>query len=277
MVGMKLRYYGVRGSIASPGPATARYGGNTSCVHVQAGGQHLILDAGTGLRRLGLRLLGQGFAEGDGEASLFITHLHWDHLQGIPFFVPLYIKGNRFSFYSSQSFNPSLQSVLKRQQSPPTFPPDADFRKLASTLRFHRMKNRRVAHVGPVRVTHCRGHHPGGSYFYRIEHEGKSLVYATDYEHSPKTNKVLARFAKDTDLLIYDAQYTPQEYPRYKNWGHSTYEQGIAVAKESGAKTLHLFHHDPTHDDEFLDDIVKKTRRGFRRVEGARENMEVTL
>jgi len=184
MHAMKLKYYGVRGSIASPGPGTVRYGGNTSCVHVEAGDQHIILDAGTGLRVLGMALLGRGFGMGQGQASFFITHLHWDHLQGIPFFVPLYIKGNKFTFYSSKSFNPSLHTILKRQQTPPTFPTDADFRKLPSEIKFYRMEDRAKAKLGPVHVTNCRGNHPGGGYFYRIEHEGKNIVFATDYEHT---------------------------------------------------------------------------------------------
>ena len=255
----------MRGSIASPGPQTVRYGGNTSCVYVQAGDQHIILDAGTGLRGLGLELMKGDFGKGKGEASFFVSHLHWDHVQGIPFFIPIYIKGNKFSFYSAKAFTPSLHAVLERQQSPPTFPPDADFRKLQSQLKFYQMEDGAVARLGAVRVINCRGNHPGGGYFYRIEHGGKVIVFATDYEHTPATNEVLSRFAKGADILIYDSQYTPDEYEaRYRNWGHSTYVEGAGVARAAGVKALHMFHHDPGHDDQLLDSLTETAGRPNR-------------
>ena len=275
---VKLKYYGVRGSIASPGPSTVGYGGNTSCVYIEAGDRHIIMDAGTGLRQLGIDLLAKGFGQGQGEAFVFVTHLHWDHIQGIPFFPPVYIPGNKISFYCSKSFTPSLHSILKRQQAPPTFPTDADFRKLQSTIRFFRMEDGSVAHLDPVLVKNCPGNHPGGGYFYRVDCEGKSIVYATDYEHSAKSNKALVRFAKGADVLIYDAQYMPAEYEeKFKNWGHSTYVEGAKIAKEAGVGSLHLFHHDPNHDDKFLDELLPLAQKEIPNVVIAKEGMEVEL
>lgn len=271
---MKLNYYGVRGSIPSPGPATVRYGGNTSCVQVIADNHLLIFDAGSGIRTLGNELLGKGFGKGQGKAHLFFSHTHWDHIQGFPFFVPAYVKGNELNLYSETRLNTTVEEVIKNQQQPPSFPEDA---KLAATLNYHELREWDTVTVGNVKITCARLNHPNGVFAYRIEHNGRAIVYATDTEHYSAIDLKLVKLAKDAQLLIYDGQYTPEEYPQRERWGHSTYEEGIKVAKAANVQKLHLFHHDPGRSDDALDEIVRRAQQDFPNTQAAREGLEVVV
>ena len=275
---MKIKYYGTRGSIPTPGPTTVKYGGNTSCVSVETDGRQLILDAGSGLRQLGLDLMQKGFFKGEGRCSFFLSHVHWDHIQGIPFFLPAYIKGNSFDFYGTPNINTTLEDVLAHQQHYLNFP--VEFKEMPATFNFFDLGDGETVNLDSISVTSKKLNHPGGVFAYRVEHSGKSMVFATDTEHYSALDWRLVELCKDADLLIYDCNFTPDEYrdKRKIGWGHSTYEEGIKVVKEAGVKQFHLFHHDPLHSDEFLEDeILEPARKLFPNSHLAKEGWEFEL
>ncbi|MCP4678378.1 MAG: MBL fold metallo-hydrolase [Deltaproteobacteria bacterium] len=275
---MQVCFWGVRGSIPTPGPSTVQIGGNTSCLEVRCGKKLVILDGGTGLRELGNKLLG----EQPVEASMFFSHVHWDHIQGFPFFVPALLPGNRFDLYGGKNISLTLAETLSGQMNFPNFPLTLD--QMASTMDFHEFHDGQVVDIGEgVSVKALELNHPNGCYGYRIEHKGKSLAYCTDTEHRDKPDRNILELADGADLLIYDAQYTPEEYnglnggvPRV-GWGHSTFKQGAALAKEASAKRLVLFHHDPAHNDEAILEIERRCRELFETTDAAREGLEYDL
>ena len=223
---MQIRFWGVRGSIASPGPETAGVGGNTSCVEVRCGdGTRLILDAGTGLRRLGEAMIREEGAV-PAEVTLLLSHLHWDHIQGLPFFVPLYVPGTKIAVVGAAGGPLSLKEALEYQMTAPVFP--VRLGEVPAQLGFREMKPAERIHVGNAVVTAQRLNHPGGVMAYRVDCDGRSVVYATDTEHYACVDPALLTLARGADVLIYDSQYTPEEYAgtggRAKvGWGHSTY------------------------------------------------------
>ena len=250
---LSIRFWGVRGSIASPGPETAFYGGNTSCVEVRAGATRLVLDAGTGMRALGRAWLAEGAPV---EATVLLSHVHWDHIQGIPFFGPIYAPTTRLRLVAGATTTP-LVDTLRRQMSAPVFP--VDLADVPATLAFDEVRDRAVFDVGEARVTVARLNHPDAVHAYRIDHGGRSVVYATDTEHYACVDRRLAALAEGADVLVYDAQYLPEEYagdagPSRIGWGHSTYEAGAALAHAAGVGQLVLFHHDPARSDDAVRD-----------------------
>ncbi len=263
---MNITYYGVRGSIPTPGEETAHYGGNTSCAVVQTDQTLLILDAGTGLRQLGLQLMKKEF--GKGKAHILLSHMHWDHIQGFPFFIPAYVPGNEIHFYCEQRRNNTIEDIIKKQQEPPSFPEGARFN---AHIHYHTIAEWQTIPIETTRITPATLLHPDGVTAYRIEHDNKTIVYATDTEHSPHTDDKLITLAADADILIYDAQYTPEEYSTKKGWGHSTYKIGTAIAQKARVKQLHLFHHDPIHDDAAIDAIVAQAQTLFPNTHAAQE------
>lgn len=272
----KVRFWGVRGSIATPGPQTAGIGGNTSQVEVQCDDERLLLDAGTGLRALGDELMRTGVKR----AHLLLSHLHWDHIQGLPFFVPAYMPGAELSIWGPGGDRASLAEVLATQMGAPTFP--VRFDELGSRVELHQIKGGSRFQIGTASVRTARLNHPGGVLGYRIEHAGKVLVYATDVEHYAAADPALVDLARDADVLIYDAQYTPEQYrgehgPSKVGWGHSTFEAGAEVARRAGARKLVLFHHDPRHDDEAVLRIEARARELFPETIAAREGLELEL
>jgi phosphoribosyl 1,2-cyclic phosphodiesterase len=272
---MQIRFWGVRGSIASPGPDTVRAGGNTSCVEVIAGDTRLVLDAGTGLRRLGSALSSTGAVD----ATVLLSHLHWDHIQGIPFFTPLYSPETRLHFVGGAGSEP-LRDSLKRQMSAPNFPVALD--DVPAKLAFTEVRDKERFVVGEARVVAAKANHPDAVHAYRIEHGGRSIVYATDTEHYACVDQRLVSLARDADVLIYDAQYLPEEYSgevgmSRVGWGHSTYEAGIALARAAGARRLVLFHHDPTRTDDGVDEIEARARKTFPDAIAAREGLVLEL
>ncbi len=272
---MKLTYYGVRGSIPTPGEETIRYGGNTSCALVEAGNNIIILDAGTGIRKLGNELMRREFGKGKGKAHIFLSHYHWDHIQGLPFFVPAYIPGNQLNLHGEERLGRSIEEIVEKQQAPPNFPEDARFQ---AKMNFHTLKEWETMELSDkVKITCARLNHSSGVTAYRIENPEGTIVYATDTEHYAVPDWKLAKLAAGADLLVYDGQYTPEEYPQKQKWGHSTYEEGAKIAKLAGVRELHLFHHDPMHDDATIDAIVEKAQRLFPKTKGAREGMVVTV
>lgn len=279
---MRISFYGVRGSIATAGETTRRYGGNTSCVAVEVAGQHLIFDAGTGIRALG-HDLARASGVGRVHANLFFSHLHWDHIQGFPFFGPAYMPGNRVDVWHVRTgeSGPTVRSVLAEQMQPPTFPVGLDM--MRAELCFHELDAHELVRIGEARLRSAAVDHPNGCVAWRVEHEDAAIVYATDLEHEPDAlPPALVELCRDADLLIYDAMYTPEEYaglagPSRRGWGHSTFESGAAVAEAAGVRQLCLFHHDPAHDDGFMDALGARARRRFRATSVAAEGMVLEI
>lgn len=270
---IQLKFWGVRGSIPTPQIENLGYGGNTSCLELRLeDGQPIIFDGGSGLRSLGSNLLEQ--ANGSNlDLKVFLTHFHWDHIQGIPFFGPLFREGNRVTFHSHS--NGSLEDILEGQMSRPYFP--INLASVAAKREFVELDSRPV-YFGDVEIIPFPLNHPQGAVGYRIETAKTIIVYATDLEHGhPELDKVLLERAAGADMLIYDAQYTPEEYPRFRNWGHSTWLEGVRVAREAGVRRLMLFHHDPGHDDAFLSRILHEGRKEFSGLSVATEGQEITF
>jgi phosphoribosyl 1,2-cyclic phosphodiesterase len=265
---LQIQYFGARGSLPTPGKSTIKYGGNTTCLSIRNGQNQYIVDAGSGLRVLGLELMKQEFRSGQGHATFFWTHFHWDHLMGFPFFVPNFIPGNRFTHYG-----PAVtQEILVRQQDFINFP--VEFSKMPTQHRFEVVKADQSFQVDDLMVSTCRMNHPANGLTYKFTSKGKSLVFATDVEHfETGLDPDLLALSQGVDLLIYDTQYTPEEYAKgRKGWGHSTWQKGVELAKAAGVKRLHLCHHDQLHTDSFLEkQILAPAKKQFARSFLARE------
>lgn len=274
----EVRFWGVRGSIPSPGPQTKRYGGNTPCVEVRCGDELLIFDLGSGARALGDSLLtGAKPVRG----SIFISHYHYDHLQGLPFFGPIFSPRNAFTVYGSPRNGQTVKQILGGQMVQPYFPVTAEgvFR---AQLTYRDLSPAETLQVGPARVSMLELNHPGGNLGYRVDCEGRSVVYATDVEHASATDPGLFEFARGTDLLIYDSMYTDDEYqgrsgPARTGWGHSTWQAAVRAADSAGVKTLVLFHHDPGRDDVGMDKLLRQVRKHRPEAIAAKESMVITL
>lgn len=272
---MTVRFWGVRGSVASPGPETAGVGGNTSCVEIVAGASRIVLDAGTGLRRLGNELLKQGPVD----VTLLLSHVHWDHIQGLPFFSPLYAPTTRVHVVSGANGTPT-RDVLRRQMSAPTFP--VDLHEVPAAMSYLEVRDRQRFVAGEAEVTVAKANHPDQVYAYRVEHRGRSVVYATDTEHFRCVDPRLAALARNADVLIYDAQYLPEEYTGEHGasrvgWGHSTWEAAVELARAAGVGQLVLFHHDPSRSDEAVAMIEATAQRHFADTVAAREGMSLAV
>jgi phosphoribosyl 1,2-cyclic phosphodiesterase len=275
---MVIRFWGVRGSVPAPGPETAAVGGNTSCVEVVCGDTRIVLDAGTGLRALGQHLVTQARSAGGEEPlslTLLLSHFHWDHIQGLPFFVPVYAKDTALTIVGGANGVLGIRETLERQMSAPVFPVRLD--EVGARIGTREVKLGDVFDVGEARVQVGRGNHPGGVIAYRIEHEGKSVVYATDTEHYACVDPALRALSDGADVLIYDAQYTPEEYRAKVGWGHSTYVAGAELASSSGVGRYVLYHHDPTRSDAAVLEIEARARELFASSVAAREGLEIAL
>lgn len=261
----RVKFWGTRGSIATPGPETIRYGGNTACVEVRCGEDIIIFDCGTGIRELGIALAKE-YAERNLEVHLFVSHTHWDHIQGFPFFQPAYRAGNRVNIYSLHSPDRSLERLFTGQMDGNYFPVTLD--ELMARLHFEELAG--DVRIGDVKISNMHLNHPGLALSFRVESKGRSLVYMTDHEpyhkllgessHTKKLDDEIDSFAKGTDLLIREAQYTDEEYKVKRGWGHSTTSDAAHSAVHSDVKRLVLFHHDPMHDDQKIDSMVEFCR-----------------
>lgn len=273
----KIRFWGVRGSIPSPGESTIRYGGNTPCVEIQVDGERLIFDGGTGLRCLGKQMM----AEGAVQARLFFSHYHWDHVQGFPFFEPAFNPQNKFKIYGAVALDGStVEQRLGMQMLHPNFP--VSLQIMASNLSFHDVMPGERLELGNISIETARLNHPGEAIGYRVTAHGHSVVYATDTEHFPnRLDANLVHLARQADVLIYDATYTDEEYhdPNLSKvgWGHSTWQEAVKVAQAAGVKKLVIFHHDPSHSDDFLDDVAAAVQERFVGAVMAKEGMEIVL
>lgn len=276
----KLSFWGVRGSTPTVDPATWRYGGNTPCVELIApDGTQFILDCGTGLRMLGSRW-GTGAGGANADTHIFVTHYHWDHIQGLPFFAPLYDEKNEFQFYSFRSkfLGPdSLRQVLEKQMALPYFP--VDFSAMNAQRKFRELDGGENFTIGENRVVTRWLNHPQGCLGFRIETPAGTVVYATDNEPGdPALDKNLRELAAGADIFINDAQFAPLQLAgNRKGWGHSSWREGANVAREVNAKTLVLFHHDPDSNDRVIDEILQQARDEFDSVFAASEGMIITL
>jgi len=280
---MRIKFWGVRGSTPTPQPENMRYGGNTSCVEVRVGDELFIFDCGTGFRMLGEQLRSE-FRNKDKNrnedraitAHVFVTHFHWDHIQGIPFFRPLYDNPeNRFMFHSSNRTR-NLKRVMQEQMSSPYFP--VNLSEMKAHQDFYELEPGPLQ-LGDVSVQSAWLNHPQGCLGFRLETKQGVLVYATDNEPGQaEFDKSVRKLAAGADVLIYDSQYLPEEYEaQRRGWGHSHWREAVNVVMESGAKELILYHHDPDHNDECIDKTVTEARNYYPKVRAASEGMEIVL
>lgn len=272
-----IQFWGVRGSIACPGPETVRYGGNTPCIEMRVDGKRLIFDGGTGLRVLGQSMLSQMPVE----AHLFFTHSHWDHIQGVPFFIPAFIKGNCFHIYGAPAPNgATIEKRLTDQMLHPNFP--VPIRIMQADLKFNDLELGEKVEIGEITVENALLNHPGEAVGYRVNWRGYSAAYITDTEHFPDTlDKNVLQLALNADVMIYDATYTDEEYHSKASskvgWGHSTWQEAVKVAKAANVKKLVIFHHDPLHNDDFLDHVGEQACEQFPNTLMAREGQTLHL
>ena len=261
---MVVRVWGARGSIAVSGPQFVRTGGNTSCFEVEHVGARLILDGGTGLRALGDHL---GFQPV--EATLLFSHLHWDHIQGVPFFLPAWHPGSRLCFAGATRGGTGLRNMLSAQMRPPAFPVTLD--AMPAARRFVELRSGEPLEVGPFRVTPLDLPHPGGSLAFRVEAGGRALVYATDVELAGAVPAGFAALCSGASLLLHDAQYTAPELGGKRGWGHSAWEEAVFAAAEAGVSRLGLIHHDPARDDDAVAVIEARAQERLPGAFAARE------
>ncbi len=302
---IKVKFWGARGSYPTPGEETVRYGGNTACVELTLAGQTVILDAGTGIIRLGRDLLQRSIqAQRSVRATLLFSHMHHDHTQGFPFFAPAFIASTRLDIFGPHTFERDLEQVLTHTMAPPFFP--VTLGEMSASKHIQALYESQVVLLGSdgtdpqvlnageepgsgaedlVRVRILRSYaHPGGVMVYRIEWHDKAVVYATDTEGYTNIDRRLVEFARGADLLIHDAQYTEEHYLGLKpgtratqGWGHSTYSMACDVARTAGVKRLALFHYDPNYPDALIAKTESDARRLFPGTFTPHEGMEILL
>jgi phosphoribosyl 1,2-cyclic phosphodiesterase len=283
---MELKFWGVRGSIPAPGPATVRYGGNTACVSLRPSSNGLIvLDCGTGARNLGITLMEGAFGKGAGEASILLSHAHWDHIQGFPFFVPLYQPGNKFHIFGGAKSSSMLEGILEGQMAPQYFPVQT-LKNMGASIDIVA-----IAEGEPFEVERCKvrartnPHGRAGALAFRIEDAGRVVVYASDAGYGaggpPAPSLDLYR---DADVLIHDSTYTPEDGRRYADRGYSSVEDAVGAAVAARVKRLVLFHYDQDYNDTEVDALCARGRRllderGGRDIElvGAVEGSTLTV
>jgi phosphoribosyl 1,2-cyclic phosphodiesterase len=272
----RVRFWGVRGTITCPGHATIGYGGNTPCVEVRCGRHRIILDAGTGIRSLGKAMMEEA---GDQPVHVLLSHTHFDHIIGLPFFRPAYSKGRCFELWAGH-LKPNgnlLRDTLCRLMEPPYFPVPLGIMHACMAFHDFDVGSKLDTYAG-VKISTLPLNHPGGATGYRIEHSGKSLCYITDTEHPEiGLDESIVAFVRDADVMIYDATYTDEEYPLYRGWGHSTWQMGVRLCRAAQVKRLVTFHHDPDHDDAVMDRIAVALNAAMRGSLVAREGMELEL
>jgi len=271
-----VRFWGVRGSIPSPGKDTVRYGGNTSCVEMQVAGKRLIFDGGTGLRMLAKSLEPSQPIE----AYWFFTHYHWDHIQGVPFFTPAFVEGNTLHIHGAAPDGTSMEEhfcrrVLHLSSAVP-------IKALKADLKYYDLVCGDTMQLDDILIEPTPRNHPNGAMGYRVTWQGHSAFYCTDTEHfADRVDENVLHLARDADVVIYDAMYTDEEYHNPKSpkvgWGHSTWQEGVKAAKQAGAKRLAIFHHEPGHNDDFLDKLEVEVKNSFEGGFLAREGMSVRV
>ena len=274
---MKVKFYGVRGSIPVCSPEFQRYGGNTTCLRIarERANRIWIIDAGTGIRNLGKDLMSEGNKQE--VINIGFTHFHWDHIQGFPFFAPCFNKDQIIGIMMMgiERKYKNLKEIFSLQLQADYFPVQLD--ALGAQFQFFNMGN--IETFYEVTTTAAPQHHsfPGGSYGFRIEDDSQVLVICTDVEHINATDETIVELARNADLLIHDGQYTDEEYITHRGWGHSTWRQAVEVAKRANVKKLIITHHDPDHDDDMLDAMERECQKEFPNSVFAKEGMEVQV
>lgn len=262
---MKIKFWGCRGSIPAPGPNTLKYGGNTTCLEVRPpGGGVIIIDAGSGIRLLGKQLLSDKSAT---NLYMLLTHSHWDHLTGFPFFTPAYFKRYNINVYGGPSAQGSLKNYLSHQMMPPYFP--VDFSLMKATFRFGN-NGLHAGCIGGIRFSSIELSHPNRGYGFKLTEDGKNFIFLTDNEPAFPHEGGLSLekyvdFCRGADLLVHDAQYTDEEIKTTRGWGHSTFAEATQIAIGAGVKRLGLFHHDPDRTDDDIDRLVDVCRAQIAR------------
>jgi phosphoribosyl 1,2-cyclic phosphodiesterase len=276
---MKIRFFGTRGSLPVSGKGIRLYGGNTTCVTVtSSSGKRLIFDAGSGIRDLGFSLLKHMPLE----LHLFFSHYHWDHIQGWPFFVPAFIPNNKIHIYGQNKGELTVKKMLENLMTAPNHPVPLSI--MGASLDFNQLQeDGRIEIDETLTVEYGPLYHPNGVIGFRITDGEQVFAFLTDVEHrdSAEIDKSLLYLARNADVVAYDCQYTPEEYPTKVTWGHSTWEEGIELVSQAGAKKLLMIHHDPTHDDEFINNMLNEAtkpaeKRGIQ-VGAAYEGLEIDL
>lgn len=294
----QMKFWGVRGSIPTPGASTVKYGGNTSCIEVRVAGQIIILDAGTGLRLLGQELLAE-FGDQPLDLTMLLTHTHWDHIQGLPFFLPVYKPNNQLRILGYEGARVGLQTVLNSQMESPFFP--IGLQEVPANVRIEELKEWEFDLKG-VRVQATYACHPGACVGYRLSAAGHSIAFFPDNELpvpeelARSTGRLrgqgaaietvrprLAKFVQGADALVMDSQYDCEEYQEHIGWGHGCLDRVVSLALEAQVKQLYLFHHDPNHDDAAVDHMVAHARKlaaaaaSNLQVHAAREGLTVPI
>ncbi len=273
---MRVRFWGVRGSMPIPGPETVRYGGNTPCIDVFTSDQQvIILDAGTGIRRLGRQLMEEYPNRAVG--TILISHTHWDHIQGFPFFTPAFVRQNRFVLVGQKRVGQKLESVIRGQVVEPYLP--FGYGELEADLMIKEINDEEFMVIGNDTLVQARKvPHPGGCLGFRIENRGVVLAYCTDTSHpDERLDENVLQLAQGADLLIHDSQFSLEERQQFPAWGHSSWLESCQVALEAGVRHLALFHHDPDASDDELERRLVKARQVFPRTFLAREGMSIEL
>ncbi len=276
---MKIKLLGTRGSIPTPGKHTVKYGGNTTCMDLTLNsGRKIIIDAGSGMRVLSSEIL----SEKINHINLFLTHSHWDHIQGFPFFIPIYIPTFSIKIFAASPTYGRLLDIFKGQMQSLYYP--VPFKQIAAKIEFEKIRKSGIS-IDGVKISSILTNHPLETHAFKFEEDGKSLVFMSDNELDHQDIAAVPyedhlNFIKDSDVLIHDAQYEKKEMKKHKSWGHSSWEQTVAFAKEGKIKTLYLTHYDPIRKDKQIDNIIKKANKlagkGLK-VKGAREGNEFEL
>jgi phosphoribosyl 1,2-cyclic phosphodiesterase len=284
-VSLQIKYYGVRGSLPVSGSEFNKFGGNTTCCFVQHKDTKIVIDAGTGIRILGLDLMKTELPKSGGHLHMLFTHTHWDHIQGFPFFVPAFLPNVTLDVYGETKTVPGLdgndetwtiEDVIKMQQHFIFFPVATKY--MSSNKTFHEIAAASKFRIGEVDITCFALHHPNSSLAFRFEADGKSFVFSTDVEHNDDMIRRLGAFCQGIDVLAYDCQYTRPEYEAGKiGWGHSTYESAIEICKIGSVKNLHMIHHDPLHGDNKLLKMEADAKKLFPQSTMIPEGFEYSL
>ena len=271
----KIKFWGVRGSIACPSAKYIIYGGNTSCVEVSCGGHRLVFDCGTGIRNLGHYLIKKGADKID----VLLSHTHWDHINGFPFFSPAFREDFNFTIHSGHLLQGgmNIRDVMAGQMVHPLFPVPMD--AMHANLIFRDFNAGEQFSLGEgIVIKTTPLNHPDGATGYRVEYNGKSFCYVTDTEHVPgKPDENVLALIDGADLVVYDSTYTDDELPSKVGWGHSTWQEGIRLCQQANAKRLAIFHHDPDHEDPFMERLEAEAYDAWSGAFVARENMRIIL
>ncbi len=272
-MGFGLSFWGVRGSIACPSPNHVRFGGNTSCLEIHAGSARIVLDAGTGLRELGNQFMRDDVRQ----ASLLLTHTHWDHINGFPFFKPAYAANRRFRIMAGHLDSLGVRDILAGQMAEPTFP--VPLEAMRGELDFEDFTAGDAFDLVPgVHVRTAKLNHPNRATGYRIEYAGKAICYVTDTEHIiGQPDQAILGLIEGADLVVYDSTYTDEEFLAHIGWGHSTWQEAIRLCRAANVKRLAIFHHDPDHDDSFMEQIEAEAQAIWSGAVVAREKMTLMI